>query len=223
MRRHSLKLLLLLATVTLAVVAAGCGGGGEEAAPPPAAATTGAAAPPPQPATTEEAPAEAGGTLVFGATADPVVLDPALISDGESWRVNLQIYDQLIQTKPGTTELQPGLAESWEANADGTSWTFHLRQGVKFHDGTPFNADAVCFNFDRWYNFKGSFQNPSATYYWQYAFGGGFAEPGEGSPGPDASLYKSCDVVDDSTATLNLTKPSATFLEALVARSPVSC
>jgi len=218
MRRKSLLFLVSLATVTLAVVAAGCGGGGEATPTPPPAGSTGAAAPPP-PAT---APAEtaaaapSGGTLVFGAAADPVVLDPALISDGESWRVNIQIYDQLIRAKPGTTELEPGLAESWESNPDGTSWTFQLRQGVKFHDGTPFNAQAVCANFERFYNFSGSFQNPSATYYWQYAFGGGFKNPEKGSPGPKESLYKSCEVVDDSTVTLNLTIPSATFLEALV-------
>ena len=218
MRGKSLKLLLLLVVVAAAVFAAGCGGEKEEAAPPPPPAETGGAAPPPEPAEPTPPPEEeaAGGTLVFGATADPVVLDPALISDGESWRVILQIYDQLIRTKPGTTELEPGLAESWESNADATSWTFKLRQGVNFHDGTPFNAEAVCANFERWYNFQGSFQNPSATYYWQYTFGGGFKNPAEGSPGPEDSLYKSCEVVDDSTVTLNLTRPSATFLEALV-------
>ena len=83
-----------------------------------------------------------------------------------------QIFETLVTLKPGTTEVVPMLAESWEASDDGTQWTFHLRQGVKFQDGTDFNADAVCFNFDRWYNFKGSFQNPSASYYWQTVFGG---------------------------------------------------
>ena len=46
---------------------------------------------------------------------------------------------------------------------------------MTFHDGEPMNAEAVCFNFDRWYNFTGSLQNPSASYYWQTVFGG-FAE-----------------------------------------------
>jgi peptide/nickel transport system substrate-binding protein len=210
-------LLLALVALALAVTAVACGGDDEEEAAPPAppAETGGAEPAAPPPAETEEAPAEGGGTLVFGAAADPVVLDPALISDGESYRVTLQIYETLIRNAPGSTELEPSLAESWEANADGTSWTFTLRQGVNFHDGTPFNAAAVCANFDRWYNFEGSFQNPSATYYWQYAFGGGFKNPVEGAPGPDASLYKSCEVIDDYTATINLTKPSATFLAAL--------
>ena len=84
----------------------------------------------------------------------------------------------------------------------------HLRDGVKFHDGEPFNAEAVCFNFDRWYNFKGPFQLESATYYWQTVFGGF-------SDGKTESLYKSCEATDETTVVLNLTKPSASFLGAL--------
>jgi peptide/nickel transport system substrate-binding protein len=183
-----------------ALIAAGCGGGDNESTGGTGGVQTGGGE---------------GGTLVFGSSADPVVLDFALISDGESYRVNLQIYDTLIAQKPGTTELVPSLAESWESDSAGTAWTFHLRQGVKFHDGTPFNAEAVCANFERWFNFEGSFQNASATYYWQYGFGGGFAKPEEGSLGPKDSLYKSCDVVDDSTVTINLNRPSATILQAL--------
>jgi peptide/nickel transport system substrate-binding protein len=194
-RGKSLKYVLLLLAV-LALAAAGCGGG-EEAA------------------TGTEAGGE-GGTLVFGASADPVILDFALISDGESYRVNLQIYDTLIAQKPGTTELIPSLAESWESDEAGTSWTFHLRQGVKFHDGTPFNAAAVCANFERWFNFEGSFQSASATYYWQFGFGGGFKNPSsEDVAGPEDSLYKSCEAPDDATAVINLTHPSATILQAM--------
>jgi peptide/nickel transport system substrate-binding protein len=188
--------LLLVAIVALA--AAGCGGDEEG---------TGTG--------TGTGGGTAGGTLVFGSSADPVVLDPALISDGESYRPTLQIFDTLIQLKPGTTELEPGLATSWESNEDGTAWTLQLREGVNFHDGTPFNAEAVCANFDRWYNFEGSFQNVSATYYWQVAFGGGFKNPVEGAPGPKDSLYESCEVVDDSTVTINLTRSSATILQSL--------
>ena len=66
----------------------------------------------------------------------------------------------------------PGLAEDWEVSEDGLEYTFTLREGVKFHDGTDFNAEAVCFNFDRWYNFEGLAQSPSASYYCQDVFGG---------------------------------------------------
>jgi peptide/nickel transport system substrate-binding protein len=196
-RGKSLKYVLLLIAL-LALAAAGCGGG-DEAGGTETGTTAGGE----------------GGTLVFGSSADPVVLDFALISDGESYRANLQIYDTLIAQKPGTTELTPCLAESWESDEAGTAWTFHLRQGVKFHDGTPFNAEAVCANFDRWFNFEGSFQNASATYYWQYGFGGGFAKPEKGAIGPEDSLYKSCEAPDDATAVINLTRPSATILQAM--------
>jgi peptide/nickel transport system substrate-binding protein len=149
-----------------------------------------------------------GGELVFGTASDPVVLDGALVSDGESLRALDQMFEGLVTLKEGSTEVVPGLAESWEADAAGTAWTFHLRSGVKFHDGTDFNADAVCFNFDRWYNFKGPFQLESATYYWQTVFGG-FSDKKK------PSLYKSCQATDETTVVLTLTKPSASFLGAL--------
>ena len=205
MRGSTLKFLLLVAALVFAfaAVAAGCGGdgGGDDGE-----AT--------QTEPGQEGEAEGGGTLVFGTAADPVVLDGALVSDGESLRAIDQMFEGLVTLEPGGTEIQPGLAESWEANDDGTSWTFQLREGVTFHDGEPFNAEAVCFNFDRWYNFPAPLQSPSASYYWQTVFGG-FANPAEGSPGPDDSLYRSCEPTDEHTVTLNLTRPSASFLGAL--------
>ena len=201
MRGKSLKVLVLLSMVLLALVAAGCGGDdeGEEAGAP---------------ATTQEEAAAAGGTLVFAGASDPVVIDGALVSDGESIRVITQVFETLVFLKAGTTEPEPGLAESWEASPDGKEWTFQLKEGVSFHDGTPFNAAAVCANFDRWYNFSGPLQNPSATYYWQVVFGG-FAKTDPKSGAPAESLYSSCEAVDEATAKLTLTKPSATFIPAL--------
>ena len=83
-----------------------------------------------------------------------------------------------------------------------------------FHDGEPFNAEAVCTNFDRWYNFTGSFQNPSASYYWQTVFGG-FAKIDPESGAPEDSYYESCEAPDESTAVITLTKPSSAILGAL--------
>jgi len=184
----------------LALIAAGCGGGDNE--------STGGTSP------SETTGSGTGGKLVFAGASDPVVLDGALVSDGESLRVITQLFETLVALKAGTTEPEPGLAESWEANDDGTVWTFKIRQGVKFHDGTDLDAEAVCFNFDRWYNFKGSFQNPSATYYWQVVFGG-FSTFNPDSGAPEDSLFESCEATDASTAVITLTKPSATFIPAL--------
>lgn len=90
-----------------------------------------------------------GSTLVFGRGGDSVTLDPAEISDGESAKVCDMLYDTLVQYRGATTDLEPGLAETWRRSADGFTWTFHLRQGVQFHDGTPFDADAVVFSLTR--------------------------------------------------------------------------
>ena len=89
-------------------------------------------------------------------SSDPVMLDPAMASDGETFRVARQQFEGLVSAKPGTTELEPRLATEWKASEDGKSYTFTLREGVKFSDGTDFNAEAVCANFDRWYNWTGS-------------------------------------------------------------------
>ena len=92
-------------------------------------------------------------TLVFGTASDPTVLDGALISDGESIRVIYQMTEGLTALEPGTSEVIPSLATDWTTSDDGLAWTFNLREDVTFHDGEPFNAEAVCFNFDRWFNF----------------------------------------------------------------------
>src|SRR5918912_1336368 len=94
--------------------------------------------------------AKTGGTFVFAGAGDPRNFDPILNDDGESLRVIRQVYDTLIRNKPGTAELEPDLAESWDHDATGTVWTFHLRKNVKFSDGTAMDAAAVCYNFDRW-------------------------------------------------------------------------
>ncbi len=195
------RLLMLLVVGMLAFAAAGCGGDDEEATDTTAA-------------TTGEGSGAEGGTLVFAGASDPVALDGALVSDGESLRVITQIFETLVALKPGTTEPEPGLAESWEADETGKIWTFKIREGVTFHDGETLDAEAVCFNFDRWYNFKGALQNPSATYYWQVVFGG-FATYNKDSGAPEDSLYASCEAPDATTAVLTLTKPSATFIPAL--------
>jgi len=99
-----------------------------------------------------ESPSSAsGGTTVFtwGKSGDAVKLDPANVTDGESVMVCTNIFDTLVIFKPGSTEIMPWLAESWTTSEDGRTWTFEIRNGVKFHDGTPVNAEAVAFTFHR--------------------------------------------------------------------------
>ncbi len=90
-----------------------------------------------------------GGVLVFGRSGDSTGLDPARETDGESYMVCDNIYDTLVQFKAGTTEIEPGLAESWDISADGLEYVFKLRKGVKFHDGTDFTAEDVVFSLER--------------------------------------------------------------------------
>ncbi len=108
-----------------------------------------------------------GGTFIFGRGGDSVGLDPALEEDGESFKVCDNIYDTLVQYKDGSTDLEPGLAEKWESSEDGLTWTFYLRKGVKFHDGTPFDAEAVLFSLNRQHDKTHPFHNVSGSYvYW---------------------------------------------------------
>jgi len=157
----------------------------------------------------------AAPTFVFAGASDPTYLDPALVSDGESFRITEQIFEGLVSLKPGSTILRPGLASKW-GSKNGKDWTFQLRHGVKFHDGTPFNAQAVCANFNRQYNFTGAFQDASATYYWQTVFYG-FKKNESKDLSP--SLYKSCTTKGKYQATIHLTKRSAAFLPGLVISS----
>jgi peptide/nickel transport system substrate-binding protein len=90
-----------------------------------------------------------GGTFIWGRGGDSVGLDPAYETDGNSFQVCDNIFEALVFYKDESTELEPGLAKSWEISSDAKTYTFHLRKGVKFHDGTPFNADAVVFSIGR--------------------------------------------------------------------------
>jgi peptide/nickel transport system substrate-binding protein len=87
--------------------------------------------------------------LVVGQIAEPQSLDPHTVTATNDFRILVNVYDGLVRFKDGTLEVEPALAESWSISEDGKTYTFKLRQGVKFHDGSDFNAEAVKFNFDR--------------------------------------------------------------------------
>lgn len=151
-----------------------------------------------------------GGTFVYAMSNEALSLDPTYTTDMQSGLVGTQILETLVGLKPGTVETEPLLATDWETSEDGKSWTFELREGVKFHDGEPFDAAAVCYNFDRWYHLPESAQSSENAYYYGYFFGG-FAT-GETS---ENALYDSCEAVSDTEAVLHLTRPMATFASVL--------
>jgi peptide/nickel transport system substrate-binding protein len=96
-------------------------------------------------------PAEAvtAKTLVVGLVAEPTSMDPGQLNDINSMRVLSSVYDTLVRFKEESFTLEPGLATAWTISPDGLTYTFTLRRGVKFHDGTPFDAEAVKYTYDR--------------------------------------------------------------------------
>jgi len=110
--------------------------------------------------TAKTASSGTAGTLVIGMTASDIPLLDTGMSQNEGYEgirfVGNQLYDGLTKfdLKQGTEipKIIPDLAESWEPNATGDQWTFHLRPGVKFHDGTPWDADAAMFNLQRYWD-----------------------------------------------------------------------
>jgi peptide/nickel transport system substrate-binding protein len=90
-----------------------------------------------------------GGIFIWGRSHDATLLDPADVTDGESVMVVTNLFDTLVSFQRGSTELEPALATEWETSDDKLVWTFRLREGVNFHDGTPVDAAAVAFSFER--------------------------------------------------------------------------
>ena len=96
--------------------------------------------------------AQPAGTLVVGLVAEPVNLDPPQVTDLNSNRVGRRIVETLVTFPEESTQIVPGLAESWTISKDGLQYTFKLRRGITFHDGTPLNAEAVKFSIERQIN-----------------------------------------------------------------------
>ena len=113
-------------------------------------------------------------TFIFGRGGDSVQLDPAVVTDGESFRVTGNVLDSLYRFETGGSTPVPALATECTANDAGTEWTCKLREGVKFHDGTDFNADAVIFNFERWRFTDNPYHYESQVFEYYEAQVGGF-------------------------------------------------
>jgi peptide/nickel transport system substrate-binding protein len=141
-------------------------------------------------------------TLVFGASGQPSSLDSVDSQDGNSLVVSNQITETLIFFADGSTDLVPRLATAWSPNEDGTVWTIELRQGVNFHDGSRFDAEAVKFNFDRWNvsDHPYAFRDEGKTYVpWGWVFNG---------PREEGGILDEVVVVDEFTVELHMTQPT---------------
>jgi peptide/nickel transport system substrate-binding protein len=169
------KNLVLGLSFLLGMLLAGCGGGS---------------------AKQENAPT----TFIFARGADAQKLDPADVDDGESVNSMAQLFEGLVGFVPGTLEVEPRLAESYAISPDGMVYTFRIRDGVRFHDGTPLDAEAARFSFDRQMDPDHPAHFPDASFqYWKNLYGD----------------VERVEVADKMTLELHLSRPNAALLSAL--------
>ena len=192
-KRWTLGLFLLL---VLSVVLAACSSDSEEDEGTTSDTSTDTET------TTEEKP-EVAQVLVFGRGGDSVSLDPGVVTDGESFKVTQNLFETLLNFGKQDTTINPGLAKEWVVSDDGLTYTFTLEEGVKFHDGTDFNAEAVVKNINRW-----KAGNAEDFYY----FNSMFKAEGE-------DVIKDVVAEGDYTVVFTLSRPQAPFLKN-IAMSP---
>ena len=153
------------------------------------------------------AQAQPAKTLVIAIGADQTGMDPQTVENNESGFVMSTIYDSIVNYKVGTSIPGPGLAESWTISPDGKVYTFKLRHGVAFHDGTPMNAHTVAADIDRAINPQNPcyvFNRKAVDTYDDFTFGSA----------KDNTVAK-MDVLDDYTLRFTLPTPNAPFLTSL--------
>jgi peptide/nickel transport system substrate-binding protein len=150
-----------------------------------------------------------GGTFTYGVSGDAAVLDPWNVTDDNSLEVTQQIFEPLLTYDAASFDVKPNLAMSWTVSNDRKQWTFKLRDGVKFHDGTPFDSDAVVFNFERarFTGFPYRNKNPAADDYSYYEsmFGGL----------NDGSFITKVEAFDRLTVRFTTREPFGAFLTTL--------
>jgi ABC-type transport system substrate-binding protein len=137
--------------------------------------------------------AEPAGMLVVGLVAEPVNLDPAQVTDLNSNRVGRRIVETLVTFPEESTQVVPGLAESWTVSKDGLRYTFKLRKGITFHDGTVFTAEAVKFSIERQIDPDHPFNKLGKYPFANYNFGNvnPLLHSSQWTPtGPNRALYK---------------------------------
>lgn len=147
-----------------------------------------------------------GGNMIVTYKDDVATLDPAIGYDWQNWSMIKSVFDGLMDYEPGTTTLRPGLAESYEISEDGLTYTFHLRPGVKFHNGREMTAEDVVWSINRVVN--PATQSPGQGFFAMIegfdAAAAGEAEGLSGISAPDAA-----------TVVFRLSRPDATFLHVM--------
>ncbi len=153
------------------------------------------------------AQAQAPKTLVIAIGADQTGLDPQTVENNESGFVMSTIFDSIVNYKPGSSDVGPGLAESWTISPDGKVYTFHIRHNVNFQDGTPMNARTVAQDVDRAINPNNPcyvLARKDVDTYDDFTFGSV----------KDGTVAK-MDVLDDYTLRFTLPQPNAPFITSL--------
>ncbi len=196
--RKKLGSLLVIAVFAAAACSSSATPSPAPTAPPPTSAVTSQATAVATPAST----AVEGGNMVYALNGDMVLADPSLVSDGNSLFVEAQVVQGLLGLQPGTiSTVIPVLAAALPTvSADGLTYTFTLRTGINFQDGTPFNADAVVYNYNRWQNYPPGDLQTNAYYYG--AVFGGFGT---------ASNVASVTAPDEQTVVITLKTPQSNF------------
>jgi len=182
------------------------GGGASDTATSAAADTSGSSSSSSAPGSS----AAGGGsnaTFTFGAAGAPSMFDPLYATDGESFRPARQMMEGLVGFKAGTADLEPKLAESWTQSKDGKTWTFKIRQNVKFQDGTALDSKAVCYNLDRMYSQTGA--GATQAQYWSDTMGG-FKGQKDDAGKEVPSLYVSC-AADGDNAVVKIARATSKF------------
>ena len=149
---------------------------------------------------------QAGGEIIVTYKDDVATLDPAIGYDWQNWSMIKSLFDGLMDYEPGTTELTPGLAESYEISDDGTVFTFTLRDGINFHNGRAMTAEDVKYSLDRVTNPET--QSPGAGFFGSIA---GYDAVASG----EATSLSGVTVPDAKTVRIELSRTDATFLHVM--------
>jgi ABC-type transport system substrate-binding protein len=155
---------------------------------------------------TPDPDARNGGSIIITYKDDVATLDPAIGYDWQNWSMIKSVFDGLMDYKPGTTELRPGLAEKYDISDDGKTYTFTLRKGVKFHNGRELTADDVVYSLNRVVN--PATQSPGQGFF-------SMIEGYEDAAAGKAATLSGVSAADANTVVIKLARPDATFLHIM--------